>query len=154
MVSPAPEKKIDSPAKSAAVPPRATRRKGSAHPVSGTSLSPLASALSVFDKAARELELDIQERLRILNVGRSLYFTLLKEAEPVLDVDHRDRLGYFLAIYELCGRLVGSAPAWLRAPNSAAVFEGRPPLARILGGRMEDLMATLAYLKGAYGGWA
>jgi hypothetical protein len=74
--------------------------------------------------------------------------------KPVLDVDRRDRLGYFLAIYELGGRLVGSAPGWLRAPNSAAVFGGRPPLARILGGRMEDLLATLSYLKDAYGGWA
>lgn len=114
----------------------------------------LAAALSVFDKAAKELGLNTQERLKILNTGRSLYFTLLKDPEPVLDVDRRDRLGYFLAIYELSGRLVGSAPAWLTAPNSAAVFGGKPPLERMLGGRMEDLLATLTYLKGAYGGWA
>lgn len=72
----------------------------------------------------------------------------------MLDVDRRDRLGYFLAIYELSGRLVGSAPGWLRAPNRAAIFGGRSPLERMLEGRMEDLLATLTYLKGAYGGWA
>ena len=134
--------------------PEPKRKRGSTAPASCSSPTPLAAALSVFDKAARELGLDTQERLKILNTGRSLYFTLLKEADPVLDVDRRDRLGYFLAIYELAGRLVGSAPGWLRAPNSSAVFGGRPPLARMLGGRMEDLLATLTYLKGAYGGWA
>jgi len=154
MATPVTEKKLKSPTKLPAVPPRAPRKRDSASPGSGSNLTPLASALSVFDKAAKELGLNTQERLRILNTGRSLYFTLLKEADPVLDVDRRDRLGYFLAIYELGGRLVGSAPGWLRAPNSAAVFGGRPPLARILGGRMEDLLATLTYLKGAYGGWA
>jgi hypothetical protein len=154
MATPEPEKKRKSPAKLPVPQPRARRKGGSASMPSGASLTPLAAALRVFDKAAKELGLNIQERLKILNTGRSLYFTLLKEADPVLDVDRRDRLGYFLGIYELCGRLVGSAPGWLRAPNSAAVFGGKPPLERILGGRMEDLLATLTYLKGAYGGWA
>jgi len=154
MTTPAPEKTSKSTTKTQTVPPKALLKRGSASPPSGSPPTPLASALSVFDKAARELGLNTQERLKILNTGRSLYFTLLKEAHPVLDVDRRDRLGYFLAIYELSGRLVGSAPAWLRAPNSAAAFGGKPPLARILEGRMEDLLATLTYLKGAYGGWA
>lgn len=154
MATPVPVKKIKSPTKLPEAQPRASRKRGSASKAPASNLTPLASALRVFDKAAKELGLNTQERLKILNTGRSLYFTLLKEADPVLDVDRRDRLGYFLAIYELCGRLVGSAPGWLKAPNSAAVFGGRPPLARILGGRMEDLLATLTYLKGAYGGWA
>ena len=118
------------------------------------SLSPLASALRVFDKAAAGLGLDIEARLKLLNMGRSKYFELRSADDPVLDVDRRDRIGYFLAIYELSGRLVGSPGAWLEAVNQAPLFAGRPPLERILGGRMEDLIATLAYLKGAYGGWA
>jgi len=154
LTTPAPGKMSKSPAKSPEVQPRTPSGRGSASMAPGSSLTPLASALRVFDKAARELDLTTQERLKILNVGRSLYFTLLKEVDPVLDVDRRDRLGYFLAIYELGGRLVGSAPGWLRASNRAAVFGGRPPLERMLGGRMEDLLATLTYLKGAYGGWA
>ena len=76
------------------------------------------------------------------------------DPDPVLDVDRRDRLGYFLAIYELSGRLVGNPGDWLKAPNQAAVFQGGTPLGRIQGGRMEDLIATVTYLKGAYGGWA
>ena len=154
MATPVPAKKIKTPAKSPLLQPRGPHKSGSGSKPSSSTLTPLASALRVFDKAAKELGLNTQERLMILNIGRSLYFTLLKEPDPVLDVDRRDRLGYFLAIYELCGRLVGSASGWLRAPNGAAVFGGGTPLARILGGRMEDLLATLTYLKGAYGGWA
>ena len=42
----------------------------------------------------------------------------------------------------------------MKAPNSAPLFAGNPPLARMLGGRMADLIDTLTYLQGIYGGWA
>jgi len=116
--------------------------------------SPLAAALQVFDRAASALGLTTDDRLKLLNVGRSKYFELRLAADPVLDVDRQDRVGYFLAIYELSGRLVGAPGAWLKAANRAPLFAGRPPLERILGGRMEDLIATVSYLRGAYGGWA
>jgi hypothetical protein len=108
----------------------------------------------VFDQAAATLGLQVGARLKLLNLGRSKYFELRSEPDPVLDVDRRDRLGYFLAIYELSGRLVGTPGDWLKAPNRAPLFAGKPPLERILNGRMEDLLATVIYLKGAFGGWA
>ena len=114
----------------------------------------LAAALRVFDRAARELDLHTDDRLKLLNMGRTKLFEALKEPEPRLDVDQTDRLGYFLAIYELSGRLVGSPGAWMKAPNSAPLFGGNPPMARMLGGRMADLIDTLSYLQGVYGGWA
>jgi hypothetical protein len=114
----------------------------------------LAAALRLFDRAARELELHTDDRLKLLNMGRTKLFEALKDPGPRLDVDQTDRLGYFLAIYELGGRLVGSSSAWLKAPNSAPLFAGNPPIQRMLGGRMADLIDTLAYLKGVYGGWA
>ncbi len=117
-------------------------------------VSPLAAALSVFDKATEALGLRIEDKARLLNVGRTKYFEIKKQPAPKLDVDLKDRLGYFLAIYEFSGRLVGSPEAWLKAPNKAPLFGGRPPLDRILEGRMETLLATLTYLKGTYGGWA
>jgi hypothetical protein len=116
--------------------------------------TPTAAALGVFDRAARELALHTDDRLKLLNVGRTKLFEALKDSDPHLDVDQTDRLGYFLAIYELSGRLVGSSGAWLKAPNSAPLFAGKPPMERMLGGRMEDLIDTLTYLKGVYGGWA
>ena len=127
---------------------------GSTVKVPPAAANPLAAALKVFDLAAGGMGLDVPARLKILNLGRSKYFELRAQAEPDLDVDRRDRLGYFLAIYELSGRLVGSPGDWLKSPNRAPQFAGRPPLERVLGGRMEDLIITLAYLKGAYGGWA
>jgi len=116
--------------------------------------SPLAAALSVFDKATEALGLRIEDKAKLLNVGRTKYFEIKKHPAPELDVDRRDRLGYFLAIYELSGRLVGSPEAWLKAPNKAPLFGGRPPLDRIQEGRIESLLATLTYLKSTYGGWA
>ncbi len=116
--------------------------------------SALAAALRVFDRAARELDLHTDDRLKLLNMGRTKLFEALKDPGPRLDVDQADRLGYFLAIYELGGRLVGSGGAWMKAPNSAPLFDGKPPLQRMLGGRMADLIDTLAYLKAVYGGWA
>ena len=120
----------------------------------GQGVAPLAAALRVFDRAARALDLQTGDRLKLLNVGRTRLFELLKEPDPHLDVDQRDRLGYFLAIFERSGRLLGTPGAWLKAPNRAPVFGGNPPLERMLGGRMEDLIQTLAYLEAVYGGWA
>jgi hypothetical protein len=117
-------------------------------------MAPAAAALRVFHRAARDLALPTEDRLRLLNLGRTKLFEALKEVEPKLDVDQTDRLGYFLAIYELSGRLVGSSGAWLKAPNNAPPFGGKTPLERMLGGRMADLIDTLTYLQGVYGGWA
>lgn len=119
-----------------------------------TTTSPLAAALSIFDKATEALGLRIEDKAKLLNVGRTKYFEIKKQLAPELDVDLKDRLGYFLAIFELSGRLVGSPEAWLKAPNKAPLFGGRTPLDRIQEGRMETLLATLTYLKGTYGGWA
>ena len=110
--------------------------------------------MGIFDRAARDLSLHTDDRLKLLNMGRTRWFEALKDPDPHLDVDQTDRLGYFLAIYELGGRLVGSSSAWLKTPNSAPLFGGEPPLERMLGGRMADLIDTLTYLKGVYGGWA
>ena len=117
-------------------------------------LAPAAAALRVFDRAARELALPTEDRLKLLNMGRTKLFEALKDPGPKLDVDQTDRLGYFLAIFELSGRLVGSPGAWLKTPNSAPPFGGKAPMERMLGGRMADLIDTLTYLEGVYGGWA
>ena len=123
-------------------------------PPAAVAPTPTAAALGIFDRAARDLTLHTDDRLKLLNLGRTKLFEALKDPDPHLDVDQADRLGYFLAIYELSGRLVGSSSAWLKAPNSAPLFGGEPPLERMLGGRMADLIDTLTYLKGVHGGWA
>jgi len=116
--------------------------------------TPEAVALRLFDRAAKALGIQTADRAILLNIGRTKLFEVLKDPDPQLDVDQKDRVGYFLAIYEHSGRLVGSADAWLKAPNTAPLFRGKPPLERMLGGRMADLISTLNYLEGVYGGWA
>ena len=136
--------------------PRSMESAATARPAGSrpAAIQPLAAALRAFDQAAVNLGLDIDARLKLLNLGRSKYFELRSEKEPRLDVDRQDRLGYFLVIYELSGRLVGAPEDWLKAVNRAPLFGGKPPLERLLHGHMEDLIATVSYLKGTYGGWA
>lgn len=123
-------------------------------PKLATELTPLGAALRTFHRLSESLGLVTEDKLKLLNLGRTKYFECLRQPDPNLGVDGQDRLGYFLVIVELAGDLVGDAGAWLRAANRAPMFAGKPPLDRLLQGRMEDLFATLNYLRGSYGGWA
>jgi hypothetical protein len=58
-------------------------------------------------------------------------------------------MAYVLGIYELAGSVFPDGVAWMTRANQAPAFQGRRPLDRMLGGRMEDLMETLNYLKTA-----
>jgi DNA-binding transcriptional ArsR family regulator len=117
-----------------------------------------AVALRTFLAVAERLGLPVRERLRLLGIAKSTYTVWLKRLEDGelkgADPDKVDRMAYVLGIYELAGRVFPDGVAWLTRPNDAPVFAGRRPLDRMLGGRIEDLLATLAYLKAAAGGWA
>ena len=114
-------------------------------------------ALRAFLAVAERLGLPVRERLLLLGIAKSTYTVWLKRLEEGelkgLDHDKVDRMAYVLGIYELAGRVFPDGVAWLTRANQAPVFNSRRPLDRMLGGRIEDLLATLAYLKTAAGGW-
>lgn len=112
------------------------------------------AAFRTFDRMADALGLSTDDKLKLLNLQRENYFRCLKEIEPELDLDTKDRLGYFLVIIEMAGSLVGDAGEWLRSPNTAQVFGGKAPLDLLLAGRIEGLHTTMSYLKTSTGGWA
>jgi hypothetical protein len=68
--------------------------------------------------------------------------------------DLEERLSYILGIYKALQILLPhpqSADSWVNRPNSAAVFGGRTPLERILGGRVADLYEVRRWLDGQRG---
>ena len=117
-------------------------------------LSSQAAALRAFNRVTEALGIVTEDKLKLLNMRKTKYYDCLKVNNPVLGMDTKDRLGYFLVIVDLAGNLVGEAGDWLRSPNTAPLFRGKPPLDLLLAGRMEGMFTTLNYLKGAHGGWA
>jgi DNA-binding transcriptional ArsR family regulator len=117
-----------------------------------------AVAFKAFLAVADRLELPVRERLLLLGIAKSTYTVWLKRLEErelkEVDGDKVDRMAYVLGIYELAGRVFPDGVAWLTRANQAPVFAGLRPLDRMLGGRIEDLLETLGYLKTAARGWA
>jgi len=115
-------------------------------------------AFRTFLAVAERLALPVRERLLLLGIAKSTYTVWLKRLEEGelrgVDGDKVDRMAYVLGIYELAGRVFPDGVAWLTRANQAPVFGGRRPLDRMLGGRVEDLLDTLAYLKAAAQGWS
>ncbi len=68
-----------------------------------------------------------------------------------LGPDALDRASYLLGIYKALHILLpnpAQADGWVRRPNTNALFEGRSPLTRMLGGRMRDLALVRQHLDG------
>ena len=116
-----------------------------------------AVAFRTFLAVAERWGLPVRERLLLLGIAKSTYTVWLKRLEEgdLREVDHVkvDRMAYVLGIYELAGRVFPDGLAWVSRANQAPVFRGLRPLDRMLGGRIEDLLETLGYLKNAAGGW-
>ena len=100
------------------------------------------------------------EHARIL-LGRPHANTLARwkknpEAQK-LDQNTLERLSYLLGIYKALQILLphpGAADAWVRQPNDAPLFGGRPALDRMLSGHVADLYAVRCYLDAERGGWS
>lgn len=69
--------------------------------------------------------------------------------------DTVERISYVLGIYKSLQVLLPdaeAADAWVRVPNDAPPFGGRPALARMLSGHVADLYAVREYLDAERGG--
>jgi len=132
----------------------ATSREVTLHEFQPPAVRPMSAALRAFNRVTEALGIVTEDKLKLLNLRKTKYFDYLRLSDPDLDLDTKDRLGYFLVIVELAGNLVGDAGEWLRSPNTAPLFGGKAPLDLLLVGRMEGMFTTLNYLKGSYGGWA
>jgi len=93
---------------------------------------------------------EIAEQLKLLGIAsRSTFFKWRRERNPKLPRDTLERLSYLLGIYKALQILLPEARAadeWIRKPNSAAPFGGRPALERMLSGQVADLYVVRQYL--------
>ena len=106
--------------------------------------------LRAFTNIAEAWDLSIAEQLKLLGIGsRSTFFKWRRERNPRLPRDTLERLSYLLGIYKSLQILVPDARAadeWIRKPNSAPPFGGRPALERMLSGQVADLYVVRQYL--------
>jgi hypothetical protein len=127
-------------------------------PANRRRLSP--PALRTFLAIADLWGLTEEERRLVLGYpSRSTYHNWAKLAREhrdfTLDVDTLTRISAVFGIHQALGILYPArrdAVAWLRGPNSATVFGGRPPLSLVVSGSQDGLLTVRRFLDAARGG--
>ena len=108
------------------------------------------AGLRAFTQIAELWHLSIADQLALLGItSRSTYFKWRKEPQPKLPRDTLERLSYLLGIYKALQLLLPdthAADEWIRRPNDAPLFGGRPALDRMLSGNVADLFIVRQYL--------
>lgn len=106
--------------------------------------------LRAFVALAEQWQLSVPEQLKLLGVtSRSTFFKWKREANPRLPRDTLERISYLLGIYKSLRILLpddAAVIAWVRKPNDAPLFGGKPALERMLSGQVADLFVVRQYL--------
>jgi len=105
----------------------------------------LVSAWRVRDEDAREL---------LGGLSSSSFYEWKKHPDRVLEVDRITRISYLLGIYKALHILYGDklADEWIHLPNSNPIFNGRAPLAFMLGGGLLSMQSVRRLLDARRGG--
>ena len=111
-----------------------------------------AAAMRTYPNISRRWGLKESEAALLLGVPDSTYRRWKQTPEQArLDANHLERMSLILGIYKALHILLpnpAQADGWVRRPNANALFEGRSPLTRMLGGRMRDLALVRHHLDG------
>ena len=127
------------------------------HPVDPTSAAVAAAVMRSFWRLAQAWNLSVAEQGTLLGVGRTTLYQWKQGKVGPLDRHVLERLSYLLGIYAALQVLLPApdqADAWIRKPNQAPLFAGRPALERMLGGQVADLYVVRQYLDAQRGGKA
>lgn len=115
-----------------------------------------ARTLPVFLRITRAWGLTTEQAARLMGCGRSTLYRWKEAPEKAdLSADQIERLSYVLGIYKALQILYptpANADGWIRRPNRDPLFAGRPPIERLLGGRVADLYVVRQYLDAQRGG--
>ena len=144
-------------AKRATVPRAALRSPAVAEPQATPASERLSgAALRTFFRIADAWQLNAEEaRVLLGKPSRSTFFAWKKAGEAQLSRDTLERISYILGIYKALQILIpdpAAADAWVRKPNTAPIFGGRPALVRMLSGNVADLYVVRQYLDALRGG--
>lgn len=118
------------------------------------------AALRTFFNIAAAWKLNTEQAMTLLGFDertRSTFFKWKRDPESArLTRDKLERLSYIFGIYKALQILLPrpeSADTWIRRPNDAPPFGGRPALDRMLSGNVADLYVVRQYLD-AQRGWS
>lgn len=132
--------------------------------MTGIAATSLRDAAQEAAPAALRAFFRIADRWRLSNddarilLGRppaSTFYRWKAGRAGALGGDVLERLSYVLGIYKALQILLpdpDAADVWVRRPNDAAPFGGRPALARMLSGNVADLFIVREYLDAERGG--
>jgi hypothetical protein len=89
------------------------------------------------------------ERILLGAPPRSTFFKWKSNRSGTLAADTLERISYIMGIYKALHILLPSAEAadaWVKKPNTATMFGGKPALERMRAGRVLDLADVRRYL--------
>lgn len=113
-------------------------------------------ALRAFFEIVKKWGLNVDEQMTLLGLdARSTYFKWKKDLDGSLSKDALERISYVLGIYKALHILLpdhDAADTWIRRPNDAPLFGGKPALARLLSGQVGDLYVVRQYVDAQRGG--
>lgn len=109
-----------------------------------------APALRTFFNIAKAWGLSVEEQMTLLGItAKSTFFKWQKDRDGRLQKDTLERISYILGIYKALRILLPtskSANQWIKKPNDAPLFGGKPALDRMLSGQVSDLFVVRQYL--------
>ncbi|HEY9091521.1 antitoxin Xre-like helix-turn-helix domain-containing protein [Parasphingorhabdus sp.] len=105
-------------------------------------------ALRTFFNIADAWGLKEQEQMRLLGLdSRSTFQSWKRGAVSSIPKDALERISYIMGIYKgLKILLPKTADEWIRKPNDAPLFAGRPALDRLTSGNVADLFVVRQYV--------
>ncbi|MGV7122380.1 antitoxin Xre-like helix-turn-helix domain-containing protein [Sphingopyxis sp. 550A] len=110
-------------------------------------------ALRTFFNIAEAWDLSEAEQMRILGLdSRSTFHNWKRGDIAALSKDALERISYVMGIYKGLQILVPqTADQWVRKPNKAPLFGGRPAIDRMASGNVADLYVVRQYVDGQRG---
>lgn len=115
------------------------------------------AALRGFFAIAQAWALSPGEQIILLGMpSRSRFYSWKKAPTVTLPPDTLERISYLLGIWRALRILIPDevqAFCWVRTPNLHPMFDGRPPLERMLQGRILDLLDVRRLLDARMGVW-
>lgn len=105
-------------------------------------------ALRTFFRIAEAWGLKEQEQMQILGLdSRSTFQSWKRGGVAAISKDALERISYVMGIYKgLQTLLPKTANEWVRKPNKASLFGGRPAIERMTSGNVADLFVVRQYV--------
>lgn len=105
-------------------------------------------ALRTFFRIAEAWGLREAEQMKLLGLdNRSTFQSWKRGTVAVIPRDALERISYVMGIYKgLKILLPRTADAWVRKPNDAPLFGGRPAIERMASGNVADLFVVRQYI--------